>query len=161
MGDEEPTRRFDEQPEWAKELRAEVMRLHERFDARDRQTKPLHETLEAIRVELRELREGQAKLSEGQAKLSEGQAKLSEEQARLSEEQARLSEEQARLSAGQRALQESQEALREEIRLEFRRLNAKVFDVLQRYLDHAADLSELNRRVVALENAKISSDSPS
>ena len=72
--------------------------------------------MEAFRIELRELREGQETLRKGQEDLRE--------------------------ELGQ---------FREEVRVEFRRLNAKILDVLQRHLDVVADISELNRRVSALE----------
>ena len=124
---EETTRKFDDQPEWVRYLisrvdgltktvdglTTEVSQLRDRLDARDRETKPLNETLEAFRIELRE----------GQETLRKGQEDLREE-------------------VGQ---------FREEVRVEFRRLNAKILDVLQRHLDVVADISELNRRVSALE----------
>ncbi len=120
---EETTRKFDDQPEWVRYLiskveglTTEVSQLRDRLDARDRETKPLNETLEAFRIELRELREGQETLRKGQEDLRE--------------------------EVGQ---------FREEVRVEFRRLNAKILDVLQRHLDVVADISELNRRVSALE----------
>ena len=127
---EETTRKFDDQPEWVKYLisrvdgltktvdglTTEVIQLRDRLDARDRETKPLKETLEAFRIELRDLREGQETLRKGQDDLRE---ELSQ--------------------------------FREEVRVEFRRLNAKILDVLQRHLDVVADISELNRRVSALE----------
>ena len=124
MNDKEETRRkFDDQPEWVRYLiskveglTTEVSQLRDRLDARDRETKPLNETLEAFRIELRELREGQETLRKGQEDLRE--------------------------EVGQ---------FREEVRVEFRRLNAKILDVLQRHLDVVADISELNRRVSALE----------
>ena len=120
---EETTRKFDDQPEWVRYLiskveglTTEVSQLRDRLDARNRETKPLNETLEAFRIELRELREGQETLRKGQEDLRE--------------------------EVGQ---------FREEVRVEFRRLNAKILDVLQRHLDVVADISELNRRVSALE----------
>ncbi|OLD24581.1 MAG: hypothetical protein AUJ04_08955 [Acidobacteria bacterium 13_1_40CM_3_55_6] len=120
---EETTRKFDDQPEWVRYLiskveglTTEVSQLRDRLDARDRETKPLKETLEAFRIELRDLREGQETLRKGQDDLRE---ELSQ--------------------------------FREEVRVEFRRLNAKILDVLQRHLDVVADISELNRRVSALE----------
>ncbi len=120
---EETTRKFDDQPEWVRYLiskveglTTEVSQLRNRLDARDRETKPLKETLEAFRIELRDLREGQETLRKGQDDLRE---ELSQ--------------------------------FREEVRVEFRRLNAKILDVLQRHLDVVADISELNRRVSALE----------
>jgi len=124
MNDKEETRRkFDDQPEWVRYLiskveglTTEVSQLRDRLDARDRETKPLKETLEAFRIELRDLREGQETLRKGQDDLRE---ELSQ--------------------------------FREEVRVEFRRLNAKILDVLQRHLDVVADISELNRRVSALE----------
>ena len=124
MNDKEETRRkFDDQPEWVRYLiskveglTTEVSQLRDRLDARDRETKPLNETLEAFRIELRDLREGQETLRKGQDDLRE---ELSQ--------------------------------FREEVRVEFRRLNAKILDVLQRHLDVVADISELNRRVSALE----------
>jgi septation ring formation regulator EzrA len=125
---EEMTRKFDDQPEWVRYLiskvdglTTEVSQIRDRLDARDRETKPLHETLEAFRIELRELREGQKSLREGQETLRKGQ-------------------EDAREELNQ---------FREEVRVEFRRLNAKILDVLQRHLDVVADISELNRRVSA------------
>src|SRR5437660_592986 len=134
---EETTRKFDDQPEWVRYLisradgltktvdglTTEVFQLRDRLDARDRETKPLNETLEAFRVEIREIREGQEALRKGQEDLREGQ----------------------------QALREEFNQFREEVRVEFRRLNAKVLDVLQRHLDVVADISELNRRVSALE----------
>jgi len=141
---EETTRKFDDQPEWVRYLisridgvtktvdgltktvdglTTEVFQLRDRLDARDRDTKPLNETLEAFRTELRELREGQETLREGQETLREGQEALREELSQF----------------------------REEVRVEFRRLNAKILDVLQRHLDVVADISEMNRRVSALE----------
>ena len=120
---EETTRKFDDQPEWVRYLiskveglTTEVSQLRDRLDARDRETKPLNETLEAFRIELRDLREGQETLRKGQDDLRE---ELSQ--------------------------------FREEVRVEFRRLNAKILDVLQRHLDVVADISEMNRRVSALE----------
>ena len=120
---EETTRKFDDQPEWVRYLiskveglTTEVSQLRDRLDARDRETKPLKETLEAFRIELRDLREGQETLRKGQDDLRE---ELSQ--------------------------------FREEVRVEFRRLNAKILDVLQRHLDVVVDISELNRRVSALE----------
>ena len=127
---EEMTRKFDDQPEWVgylisrvdgltktvDGLTTEVFQLRDRLDARDRETKPLNETLEAFRVELRELREGQEALGKGQ--------------------------EVAREEFNQ---------FREEVRVEFRRLNAKILDVLQRHMDVVAEISELNRRVSAQE----------
>jgi len=120
---EETTRKFDDQPEWVRYLiskveglTTEVSQLRDRLDARDRETKPLKETLEAFRIELRDLREGQETLRKGQDDLRE---ELSQ--------------------------------FREEVRVEFGRLNAKILDVLQRHLDVVADISELNRRVSALE----------
>jgi len=120
---EETTRKFEDQPEWVRYLiskveglTTEVSQLRDRLDARDRETKPLNETLEAFRIELRDLREGQETLRKGQDDLRE---ELSQ--------------------------------FREEVRVEFRRLNAKILDVLQRHLDVVADISELNRRVSALE----------
>src|SRR5947207_14419809 len=77
------TRRFGDQPDWVTYLLTRVdslgiavESLRERFDARDRETTPLAETLEAFRVELRELREGQQTLREGQEALREGQEAL-------------------------------------------------------------------------------------
>jgi len=120
---EETTRKFGDQPEWVRYLiskveglTTEVSQLRDRLDARDRETKPLNETLEAFRIEFRDLREGQETLRKGQDDLRE---ELSQ--------------------------------FREEVRVEFRRLNAKILDVLQRHLDVVADISELNRRVSALE----------
>ena len=127
---EETTRKFDDQPEWVgylisrvdgltktvDGLTTEVIQLRDRLDARDRETKPLNETLEAFRVEIRELRQGQESLRQGQEEL-----------------------------------REEFKQFREEVRVEFRRLNAKILDVLQRHLDVVADISELNRRVSALE----------
>ena len=120
---EETTRKFEDQPEWVRYLiskveglTTEVSQLRDRLDARDRETKPLNETLEAFRIELRDLREGQETLRKGQDDLRE---ELSQ--------------------------------FREEVRVEFRRLNAKILDVLQRHMDVVADISELNRRVSALE----------
>ena len=126
----ETTRKFDDQPEWVRYLisradgltktvdglTTEVFQLRDRLDARDRETKPLNETLEAFRVEIRKLREGQESLLKGQQEL-----------------------------------REEFNQFREEVRIEFRRLNAKVLDVLQRHMDVVADISELNRRVSALE----------
>ena len=126
----ETTRKFDDQPEWVKylisrvdALTTEVSQLRERLDARDRETKPLDETLEAFRVEIHELRQGQESLRQGQESLRQEQEELREEFKQF----------------------------REEVRVEFRRLNAKILDVLQRHLDVVADISELNRRVSALE----------
>ena len=120
---EKTTRKFEDQPEWVRYLiskveglTTEVSQLRDRLDARDRETKPLKETLEAFRIELRDLREGQETLRKGQDDLRE---ELSQ--------------------------------FREEVRVEFRRLNAKILDILQRHLDVVADISELNRRVSALE----------
>ena len=141
---EETTRKFDDQPEWVRYLisrvdgltktvdglTTEVIQLRDRLDARDRETKPLNETLEAFRVEIRELRQGQESLRQGQQELSQGQE---------------------RLRQGQEELREEFNQFREEVRVEFRRLNAKILDVLQRHLDVVADISELNRRVSALE----------
>ena len=127
---DETTRKFDDQPEWVSYLisrvdglTTEVSQLRDRLDARDRDTKPLAETLEAFRVEIRELREGQDTLQKGQESLRQEQEELREEFKQF----------------------------REEVRVEFRRLNAKILDVLQRHLDVVADISELNRRVSALE----------
>ena len=61
---EETTRKFDDQPEWVRYLisrvdgltktvdglTTEVIQLRDRLDARDRETEPLNETLEAFRV---------------------------------------------------------------------------------------------------------------
>ena len=141
---EETTRKFDDQPEWVRYLisrvdgltktvdglTTEVSQLRDRLDARDRETKPLHETLEAFRVEIRELREGQDTLQKGQEDLRKGQEDLRK---------------------GQEELREEFGQFREEVRVEFRRLNAKILDVLQRHLDVVADISELNRRISALE----------
>ena len=134
---EETTRKFDDQPEWVSYLisrvdglTTELFQLRDRLDARDRETKPLNETLEAFRVEIREIREGQEVLRKGQEDLREGQEVLHE---------------------GQEALREEFNQFREEVRVEFRRLNAKILDVLQRHMDVVADISELNRRVSALE----------
>ena len=120
---EETTRKFDDQPEWVRyliskveELTTDVAQLRDRLDVRDRETKPLNETLEAFRVEIREIRDGQETLRKGQEDL-----------------------------------REVFNQFREEVRIEFRRLNAKILDVLQRHLDVVADISELNRRVSALE----------
>lgn len=128
---EETTRKFDDQPEWVRYLisrvdglTTEVFQLRNRLDERDRETKPLNETLEAFRIELRDLREGQETLREGQETLRKGQEDLRQE-------------------FGQ---------FREEVRVEFRRLNAKILDVLQRHMDVVADISELNRRVSVLES---------
>ena len=134
---EETTRKFDDQPEWVRYLisrvdgltktvdglTTEVSQLRERLDARDRETKPPNETLEAFRVEIHELRQGQESLRQGQESLRQEQEELREEFKQF----------------------------REEVRVEFRRLNAKILDVLQRHLDVVADISELNRRVSALE----------
>src|SRR3989475_13223213 len=82
---EETTRKFDDQPEWVRYLisrvdgltktvdglTTEVFQLRDRLDARDRETKPLNETLEAFRVEIREIREGQESLRKGQEELRE------------------------------------------------------------------------------------------
>ena len=141
---EETTRKFDDQPEWVRYLisrvdgltktvdglTTEVIQLRDRLDARDRETKPLNETLEGFRVEIRELREGQESLHQGQQELRQGQESLRK---------------------GQEELREEFNQFREEVRVEFRRLNAKILDVLQRHLDVVADISELNRRVSALE----------
>ena len=120
---EETTRKFDDQPEWVRYLisrvdglTTEVFQLRNGLDEVDRETKPLNETLEAFRIELRDLREGQETLRKGQEDL--------------------------RQEFGQ---------FREEVRVEFRRLNAKILDVLQRHMDVVADISEMNRRVSALE----------
>ena|SRR5437660_1167266 len=141
---EETTRKFEDQPEWVRYLiskveglTTEVSQLRDRLDARDRETKPLNETLEAFRIELRELREGQETLREGQDALRKAQGDLREGQETLRK--------------GQEDLREELGQFREEVRVEFRRLNAKVLDVLQRHLDVVADISELNRRVSALE----------
>ena len=141
---EETTRKFDDQPEWVgylisrvDALTTEVSQLRERFDARDRETKPLNETLEAFRVEIHELRQGQESLRQGQESLHQGQQKLRQGQESLRQ--------------GQEELREEFKQFREEVRVEFRRLNAKILDVLQRHLDVVADISELNRRVSALE----------
>jgi chromosome segregation ATPase len=139
MNDKEETmRKFDDQPEWVRYLiskveglTTEVSQLRDRLDARDRETKPLNETLEAFRIELRDLREGQEALRKGQEDLREGQETLRK---------------------GQEDLREGLSQFREEVRVEFRRLNAKILDVLQRHLDVVADISELNRRVSALED---------
>ena len=127
---EETTRKFDDQPEWVSYLisrvdglTTELFQLRDRLDARDRETKPLNETLEAFRVEIHELRQGQESLRQGQESLRQEQEELREEFKQF----------------------------REEVRVEFRRLNAKILDVLQRHLDVVADISELNRRVSALE----------
>jgi chromosome segregation ATPase len=134
---EDTTRKFDDQPEWVRYLisrvdglTSEVSQLRDRLDARDRETKPLNETLEAFRIEIRELREGQDSLQRGQEDLRKGQEDL------------RRGQEDLRADFGQ---------FREEVRVEFRRLNAKILDVLQRHMDVVADISELNRRVSALE----------
>src|SRR2546427_13296456 len=75
---EETTRKFDDQPEWVRYLisrvdglTTEVFQLRDRLDERDRETKPLNETLEAFRVEIREIREGQEVLRKGQEELRE------------------------------------------------------------------------------------------
>ena len=67
------------------------------------------------------------------------------------EGQEALRKGQEDLREGQQALREEFNQFREEVRVEFRRLNAKILDVLQRHLDVVADISELNRRVSALE----------
>ena len=148
---EETTRKFDDQPEWVgylisrvdgltktvDGLTTEVIQLRDRLDARDRETKPLNETLEAFRVEIRELREGQESLHQGQQELRQGQQELRQGQESLRH--------------GQEELREEFNQFREEVRIEFRRLNAKILDVLQRHLDVVADISELNRRVTAVE----------
>ena len=155
---EETTRKFDDQPEWVRYLisrvdgvtetvngltktvdglTTEVFQLRDRLDARDRETKPLNETLEAFRVEIHELRQGQESLRQGQETLRQGQQELRQGQESLRQEQEELREEFKQF--------------REEVRVEFRRLNAKILDVLQRHLDVVADISELNRRVSALE----------
>ena len=82
---EDTTKRFSDQPEWAVylvsrlealatsvgELRTEVAQIRDRLDARDRETRPLNETLEGFRIELRELREGQRELREEQKAMRE------------------------------------------------------------------------------------------
>ncbi len=62
-----------------------------------------------------------------------------------------LTTEVSQLRERQEELREEFKQFREEVRVEFRRLNAKILDVLQRHLDVVADISELNRRVSALE----------
>ena len=83
---EETTRKFDDQPEWVRYLiskveglTTEVSQLRDRLDARDRETKPLKETLEAFRIELRDLREGQETLRKGQDDLREELSQFREE----------------------------------------------------------------------------------
>src|SRR5438876_8238656 len=87
---EETTRKFDDQPEWVRYLisrvdgltktvdglTTEVSQLRDRLDARDRETKPLNETLEAFRIELRE---GQETLRKGQEDLREEVGQFREE----------------------------------------------------------------------------------
>src|SRR5947199_7639172 len=116
---EETTRKFEDQPEWVRyliarvdDLTSEVFQLRDRLDARDRETKPLNETLEAFRIELRDLREGQETLREGQETLRKGQ-----EGSREGQETLRQGQEDLRQEFGQ---------FREEVRVEFRRLNAKI-----------------------------------
>ena len=147
----ETTRKFDDQPEWVKylisrvdALTTEVSQLRERLEARDRETKPPNETLEAFRVEIHELRQGQESLRQGQESLRQGQDSLRQGQQELREGQESVRQEEEEL-------REEFKQFREEVRVEFRRLNAKILDVLQRHLDVVADISELNRRVSALE----------
>jgi len=63
---DETTRRLMEEPDGLKgilqNVLGELAQLRERFDARDRETKPLGETLEAIRVDVQQLRKGQDQL---------------------------------------------------------------------------------------------------
>jgi predicted RNase H-like nuclease (RuvC/YqgF family) len=70
---EDTTRKFDEQPVWLAlvldkietvkvevgQLRGEVTELRESVEARNRETKPLGETLEAMRVDIQQLKDGQ------------------------------------------------------------------------------------------------------
>ena len=80
---DETTRELGDQPEWVAylvsrvdaltnrmdALAAEVSGLRVRFDARELDTRPLNETLQAFRVEIQELRKGQDKLREGQEEM--------------------------------------------------------------------------------------------
>ena len=76
---EETTRKFDDQPEWVKylisrvdALTTEVSQLRERLDARDRETKPPNETLEAFRVEIHELPKGRRVCAKGRRVCAKG-----------------------------------------------------------------------------------------
>ena len=134
---DETTRRFSDQPEWvayllsrvdaltdkAEALAVEVSGLRVRFDARERETKPLNETLQAFRAEIRELREGQDKLREGQDKLREGQDQL----------------------------REGQEEMRKDMRDGLKSLERKLDAFNKRWLEVRADLAWHDERLLALE----------
>lgn len=73
---DETTRKFGDEPAWVKQiltrfedlrgevgqLRGEVAQLRESVESRHRETRPMAETLEAIRVDIGQLREGQEEL---------------------------------------------------------------------------------------------------
>ena len=124
MGDkEERTRKFDDQPEW-------VGYLISRVDALTTEVSQLRDRLDARDRETKPLNETLEAFRIELRDLREGQETLRK---------------------GQDDLREELSQFREEVRVEFRRLNAKILDVLQRHLDVVADISELNRRVSALE----------
>ena len=120
---EDTTRKFDDQPEW-------VGYLISRVDALTTEVSQLRERLDARDRETKPLKETLEAFRIELRDLREGQETLRK---------------------GQDDLREELSQFREEVRVEFRRLNAKILDVLQRHLDVVADISELNRRVSALE----------
>ena len=120
---EETTRKFDDQPEWVKYLISRV-------DALTTEVSQLRERLDARDRETKPLNETLEAFRVEIHELRQGQESLRQ---------------------GQEELREEFKQFREEVRVEFRRLNAKILDVLQRHLDVVADISELNRRVSALE----------
>ncbi len=120
---EERTRKFDDQPEW-------VGYLISRVDALTTEVSQLRERLDARDRETKPLNETLEAFRVEIHELRQGQESLRQ---------------------GQEELREEFNQFREEVRIEFRRLNAKILDVLQRHMDVVADISELNRRVSALE----------
>ena len=73
---DETTRKFEDEPDRLTEvliklesLSSEVARLRESVESRNRETRPMPETLEAIRVDIGQLREGQEELRNGQEEI--------------------------------------------------------------------------------------------
>jgi chromosome segregation ATPase len=70
---DDTTHKFSDEPNWLtailQNLFAEVAQLRESVEARNRETRPLAETLEAMRVDIQQLKDGQESLRNGQESL--------------------------------------------------------------------------------------------
>ena len=152
---EQPDARLEELFRLVQSIGTEVSKLRQDFDARQRDTQPLGETLQLIRADIAQLQEGQNQLQEGQNQLRADVTQLRTDMTQLQTDvtQLRTDVTQLQTVVGQMHLEVGQvKEAQWQVRTELRNLNRQQIVLYEAFVQLKAEYRDFDERVFRLES---------